>query len=117
MRIGTWNLDGRWTERHEALLLAQECDVWLLTEVRDDVALPGFTRHLSTLPMLPGKAFSAVLSARGLEPLPDPHPASALVVVDGVRVCCSVLPWRGCGSEPPWGRAGTRDAPSGRSGS
>ena len=103
MRIGTWNLAGRWDERHEKLLLDQQCDVWLLTEVRDDVALPGFERHSSTLPMLKKKAFAAVLAAGELVPLPDPHPASALALVDGVRFCSSILPWRSCGTDEPWG--------------
>jgi hypothetical protein len=33
MRIGTWNLKGEWTPRHQKLLDTQDCDVWLLTEV------------------------------------------------------------------------------------
>jgi hypothetical protein len=33
MRIGTWNLQGRWDLRHLELLSAHDCDVWLLTEV------------------------------------------------------------------------------------
>jgi hypothetical protein len=34
MRIGTWNLAGRWDARHERLMRDQACDVWLVTEVR-----------------------------------------------------------------------------------
>lgn len=32
MRIGTWNLAGRWDARHLALIEAMDCDVLLLTE-------------------------------------------------------------------------------------
>ena len=41
MRIGTWNLDGRWSPRHQHLLEDAECDVWLLTEVPTSFSLPG----------------------------------------------------------------------------
>jgi endonuclease/exonuclease/phosphatase family metal-dependent hydrolase len=33
---------------------------------------------------------------------PDPHPASAAADLDGTVYCSSVLPWRSCGSGPPW---------------
>lgn len=33
MRIATWNLAGRWSPQHEALMLEVTADVWLLTEV------------------------------------------------------------------------------------
>ncbi|WP_267128537.1 MULTISPECIES: hypothetical protein [unclassified Nocardioides] len=39
MRIGTWNLAGRWDARHLALLEAMDCDVLLLTEVSERVRL------------------------------------------------------------------------------
>ena len=45
VRVGTWNLEGRWSQDHRELLVAQECEVWLLTEVRDDTSLPGFGFH------------------------------------------------------------------------
>ena len=32
MRIGTWNLEGKWSPDHEAVLLHLNCDVLLLTE-------------------------------------------------------------------------------------
>jgi len=47
VRVGTWHVDGRWSPDHLALLAAQECDVWLLTEVRDDTSLPGFESHFT----------------------------------------------------------------------
>lgn len=33
---------------------------------------------------------------------PDPHGASAMAEVAGLRVCASILPWRSCGSRDPW---------------
>lgn len=102
MRIGTWNLAGRWRDGHADLLRAQECDVWLLTEVQDGVTLPGFERHLSAASMARGRRWAAVLSRQPMEPLPDPHPASAAAVVAGLTFCSSVLPWRSAGHRDPW---------------
>jgi hypothetical protein len=42
MRIGTWNLDGRWSDEHAKFLQRQDCNVWLLTEVRTDLDLLGY---------------------------------------------------------------------------
>ena len=102
LRIGTWNLAGRWDARHAALLAAAECDVWLLTEVREDVALPGYLSHATVEKMAPRRAWARVLARQEFQPLPDPHPASAAVTLGGVTYCSSILPWRGCGSKHPW---------------
>lgn len=102
LRIGTWNLAGRWDARHAALLLDADCDVWLLTEVREDVALPGYFSHATVENMAPRRAWAQVLARREFNPLPDPHAASAAVTLGGVTYCSSILPWRGCGSEHPW---------------
>lgn len=45
MRIGTWNLAGRWTDEHRDFLLALDCDVLLLTEVSERFDLPGHAIH------------------------------------------------------------------------
>jgi len=102
MRIGTWNLEGRWTAEHRRVLLDQACDLWLLTEVAAGTELPGYAAVSTEADMLPGKAWAAVLSQHALAPLPDPHPASAAGRVDDLVVCSSVLPWRGSGGEAPW---------------
>ncbi len=102
LRVGTWNLAGRWTAAHAAFLTAAACDVWLLTEVVDEVALPGCTLHLSEASMAEGRRWAGVLSSRRVHPEPDPHPASALAVVGGIAFCSSVLPWRTCGAAHPW---------------
>jgi hypothetical protein len=52
--------------------------------------------------MQPGKHWAGIYSRRPLIGLPDPHPASAAVVVDGTTYCSSILPWRSCGGEPTW---------------
>ena len=102
MRIGTWNLAGRWDERHAALLRHQKCDVWLLTEVSERLVLDGYALHSSTACMAPGRRWAAILSTKPLKALPDPHPASALALVGDLQFCSSILPWRSCGTQPPW---------------
>lgn len=102
MKIGTWNLAGRWTPAHEDLLLGQECDVWLLTEVSDRLWLEGWHHVWTTEPMATERNWAGVFTADPLEALPDPHPASAAARVDGVTFCSSILPWRSCGTEAPW---------------
>lgn len=102
MRIGTWNLDARWDERHRALLLAQDCDVWLLTEVADRVAMPGFVRRVTAGRMARQQHWAAVFAAEG-RPVTDPDPATAaLVTSTGLTCWSSVLPWPAVGSRSPW---------------
>lgn len=102
VRIGTWNLAGRWTPRHESFLLDLDCDVLLLTEVNERLVLPGYAAHMSTALMAEGRRWAAVLSRTELAGLPDPHPASAMAHVNGMTFCSSILPWRACGSNDPW---------------
>lgn len=102
MRIGTWNLDGRWTTRHLALLVEMRCDVLLLTEVSDRVDLPGTVGHVSILPMAKRRHWAGIWSRHPLTPLADPHGASAMAEVLDLRFCSSILPWRSCGSREPW---------------
>lgn len=47
LRVGTWNLAGRWIGKHAAFMAEQRCNIWLLTEVRTDVDLGGYHRHFS----------------------------------------------------------------------
>ena len=102
MRIGTWNLEGRWSPDHERMLVERDCDLWLLTEVADGTRLQGYASVTTKAPMQPGKAWAAVLSRRPIEALPDPHPASAAGRVGDLLVCASVLPWRSSGGDAPW---------------
>ena len=102
MRIGTWTLEGRWTSAHPEQLEQADCDVWLLTEVAAGVALTGYAAVTTGTDMRQGTAWAAVLSRRGLEALPGPHPATAAARVDGSVVLSSILPWRGCGNTEPW---------------
>ena len=99
MRIGTWNLAGKWSSEHLALLSRENCDAWLLTEVHAETCIPGMHAHHTSELMGPGKTWAAVFSnADGAAPQPEPHRATALVHVDGYRLMSSVLPWRSCGS-------------------
>lgn len=105
MRIGTWNLAGRWSARHKAALAAVDCDVWLLTEVASHTDLEGYQRHLSTRPMAEHRHWAGLLAREGLAFHPwaeDPHPASAAATIGGLTFCSSVLPWRACGIDEPW---------------
>lgn len=102
MRIGTWNLAGRWDARHLALIETMDCDVLLLTEVSERVELPGYDLHLGRLLMSPKRRWAAVASRQPMRPLPDPHGASAMADVGGLRMCSSILPWKGCGAQEPW---------------
>ncbi len=100
MRIGTWNLEGRWSRDHLDLLIKQGCDIWLLTEVPTGAALPGFDSHLTNSKMASHKHWAGVFSQATLGALPDPHPASAAAMIADWCVCSSILPWRSCGLTP-----------------
>lgn len=102
MRIGTWNIEGRRTSAQTSFLLELDCDVLLLTEVNDLLELPGYQLHRSAAEMAPKRRWAAVASRSPLTSQPDPHPASAMAVVDGMTFCSSILPWRGCGHRAPW---------------
>lgn len=105
MRLGTWNLAGRWDARHLTLIEAMDYDVLLLTEVSERVELPGYDLHLADLVMAPKGRRSAVASKLPMRPMPDPHGASTMAGVDGFRVCSSILAWRSCGTQAPWAGA------------
>jgi hypothetical protein len=108
MRIGTWNLAGRWSTEHEELLRSQEAEVWLLTEVSERLRINGYELHVSDASMAAKRRWAGVLARSDLKlaPQADPHPASALAHVAGWDFCSSILPWRSCGTRPPW--VGTR---------
>jgi len=93
MRIGTWNLEGRWSADHAAFMERAGCDVWLLSIVQDAFALHNGETARSEL-MGDDVAWSAVWSAAGLEALEPTHPAVACARVGELLACSSVLPWR-----------------------
>jgi len=92
MRIGTWNLEGRWSADHAAFMERAGCDVWLLSIVQDAFELGGATARSEQ--MGDDVAWSAVWSAAGLETIEPTHPAVAIARVGELVVCSSVLPWR-----------------------
>jgi len=108
LRIGTWNLAGRWSDEHATFITDQRCDVWLFTEVRNDVDLSGYHRHFSEGVIVGRRHWAAVFSWNALQELADPHEASAAVKVDGVTYCSFILPWQSCRSRDPW--VGSRHA-------
>jgi hypothetical protein len=78
------------------------CDVLLLTEVSERVAISKMELHRSSALMSPRRHWAAVASRKPLHALLDPHGATAMGEIDGLRVCSSILPWRSCGTRDPW---------------
>jgi hypothetical protein len=111
MRIGTWNLAAKWSGAHQALLVRQDCDVWLLTEVHPKACIADYHCCFSAATMVCGQHYAAVLSRWPLQPLADPHAASAAAVIDDVTYCATILPWAGCAkqSASPWVGASLED--------
>jgi len=93
MRVGTWNLEGRWSSAHAAFMEQADCDVWLLSIVQDAFALVNGATARSE-PRGDDVAWSAVWSSAGLEAIEATHPAVACAQVGEMLVCSSVLPWR-----------------------
>jgi hypothetical protein len=101
VRIGTWNLEGRWSQDHAHLLRDADCDVWLLTELNIDTTLDDWHQHTTADRMGETTYWAAVLSRHPIEPDADPHFATATSVVADVRFVSSVLPWRSAGERWP----------------
>ena len=97
MRIGTWNLENKWSDKHRDLLRSEGCDVWLLTEVNPQAVnregtIADYYCHISEGSWC-GQHWAAVLSIEPLSPFrPDPHEASAAASVNGITYCSTVLP-------------------------
>lgn len=102
MRIGTWNIAGRWSDDHAALLADANCDVWLLTEVNDRTLVPGFEIHKCEMEMAVKRRWAAIASRLPMTPEPDPHPASARARIGSATYVSSILPWRSCRGVEPW---------------
>lgn len=100
MRIGTWNLAGRWSVDHRQFIENEACDVWLLTEVSNGLSFDGGTLSRSSA-MSQKKAWAAVWSKAIPGKSSSPHPAAAAVILDGILMCSCVLPWRGARSYWP----------------
>lgn len=103
VRIGTWNLEGTWSADHSRAMTEIGADLWLLTEVRPRVALDGYGQHVTRSVRADGSHWAGVLARGSIDPLPDPHPASAAAWIDGLLACCSMLPWPFPDADTPWG--------------
>lgn len=104
-RVGTWNLEGKWSDRHSDLLAQADCHVWLLTEVPMRAQLKGFAMHPSGALMTDNRRWAAIAVRDNISVTQrpaDPHPASVAIDVEGTTYCASVLPWRSCGTGAPW---------------
>lgn len=105
MRVGVWDLEGAWSADHAHLLAEAACDVWLLTDVRPRVVLEGYHQHLTAGFHADGRHWAGLLTRETIDPLPDPHPASAAAWIDGLLFCASVLPWPFADEDTPWAEA------------
>lgn len=103
MRIATWNMDGGWSQAHQAVLRQLDCDLLLLTEPHVDVELTGYRIHATSRRMGPDKHWAAIAFNGVMDPVEDPYPASAAALIDGIFVCTSVLPWPLAHEDWPWG--------------
>lgn len=103
MRIGTWNLDAKWSSGHVGILREADCDVWLLTEVSTAVDLAGYTTHRCVARMSRGQHYAAVMARLPLRRQPDPHPATAAAEIGELTFYSSVLPWADRDDPPVWG--------------
>ena len=103
MRIGTWNLAGRWSEKRAEFLESLRCDVLLLTEVPLETRVPGMHGRTTYGLMAPDRFWAGVFTSAAHLGYPDPHGAAAMVVVDGVTCVSSVLPWRSVRQRLPVG--------------
>jgi hypothetical protein len=112
MRIGTWNLDARWSAKHAAFLHDQAADVWCLTEVAPRAIangrIAGYAAVGSTGRMARGQVYAVVAAHIAPTDARCPHPATVVAEVGGITVASSVLPWRGAGSQPGGVWAGSR---------
>lgn len=111
MRIGTWNLQNNVRiDDKRKFLLAQNCDVWLLSEVCEELLedsgqrFAHFNVHWSSGDIRTGTKYAAVLSVQELEPVEeDIHFASAAAVINGITYCSTILPWKGVKkNSDPW---------------
>jgi hypothetical protein len=111
LRIGTWNLEGRWSFEHQHLLAWQQSDVWLLTEVSEKIQLPGYSVSVSRARLSKGVRWAAVAVADRYQPArhSDPHPASVMATWSGIKFLASVLPWNSAGAAWPWPGESTAD--------
>lgn len=95
MRIGTWNMAGQYGPEHDDLMLAQDCDVWLLTEVAHWWSLDGYQMTQHGTNMAADKVWAAIASREPLtecDPI-DPVATSIAAVVGGTTFVSSILPW------------------------
>jgi len=94
MRVGTWNLEGRWSPAHAWFMEQCACDIWLLSIVHDVVEL-GSGEMVRSEEMGEETSWAAVWSASGLDPHESVHPAVAIGRIGELLACSCVLPWRG----------------------
>jgi hypothetical protein len=120
MILGTWNLevyaspDSRKGRRQVDVLRQHDADLWFLTELHADFAVPGQATHFSQPrdEADPIRRKAAISTSWPIEPIPaNDNPVEGRLAMarvyppggeDSVLAVCSVLPWRG--ATPHWRR-------------
>lgn len=111
MRIGTWNLGGRWSSDHAHVLAELDCDLWLLTEVRPRVVLEGYHQHLTTAPMSESRHWAGI-STGSTRWCPASSPPASLTV--SLPVSLPVSRYQSATSRRPLTSFGVSRTQSGR---
>ncbi len=68
----------------------------------DRLAIPDYTGHVTSAEMRSKVRWAGIFSRTPLEPLADPHPASAMARIGETTFVSSILPWKGTGDVEPW---------------
>ena len=109
MRIGTWNLAGRWSDARAEFLTSLECDILLLTEVHHETRVPGMRGRTTYGLMAPDRFWAGVFSSGAQIGLPrsriPPRPWRSSTGSPAAARCC---PWRSCGTGSPVGGGAAR---------
>lgn len=92
MRIGTWNLEGKWSVDHASIIESMNADLLLLTEVPVSISLDRYSGVSSGL-MSVRNHWSAAYSRVGGWAAPSPHETSAAWSLGDLAVVSTVLPW------------------------
>lgn len=102
MRIGTWNLAGRWSTDHARVIEDADCDIWLLTDVPARVSAGGYHQHLSRGRRGPSAHWSGILTRLAAEPVAHTSPTATALSIADIVLVSSVLPWPEPHEDEPW---------------
>lgn len=102
MRIGTWNLAGRWSMDHARVIEDADCDIWLLTDVPARVSASGYHQHLSVGRRGPSAHWSGILSRLAAAEVVHTSPTATVLSIADIVLVSTVLPWPEPHADEPW---------------